>query len=267
MKYAAVFLAVAIMCMGILGGCKEDSVNDGSAVSEASVKSSSKAESKGTSSLASSKQESSQSETSAVEAEWFDDAVFIGDSVTLKLSYYADNGSLGKAEFLCQGSLGYGNALWDLNAKGNVHPSYEGKKYTVDEGAKMLGAKKIFIMFGMNDIGLYGVDDSVENMEKLTDRVAKKNPDAKIYIQSVTPMLDKKQLSDLNNKSIDSFNDKIKAVCEKKGYAYLDVASVMKDEKGNLKSEYCSDPESMGMHFSDEGCAQWVDYLKKSVGN
>ncbi|MDD6490350.1 MAG: GDSL-type esterase/lipase family protein [Clostridia bacterium] len=202
-----------------------------------------------------------------VESSWFDDTVFVGDSVTLKLSYYAENGSLGKAEFLCAGSLGYGSALQDIKAEGNVHPTYEGEKYTVDDGVKMLGAKKVFIMFGMNDIGLYGIDDTIENMKTLTSRIKKKSPEVEIYIQSVTPMLENMQLRDLNNKSISEFNKKLKAEAKKLGYKYLDVASVMKDKKGNLIPEYCSDPEAMGIHFSDEGCKAWVEYLKQNVAD
>lgn len=209
-------------------------------------------------------EKSTESKTE-VESSWFDDAVFVGDSVTLKLSYYADNGSLGKAEFLCAGSLGYGAALQDIDADGNVHPTYEGKKYTVDDGVQMLGSKKVFIMFGMNDIGLYGIDDTIENMKTLTSRIKEKSPDVEIYIQSVTPMLENMQLKDLNNKSIDEFNIKLKAEAEKLGYKYLNVASVMKDEKGNLIPEYCSDPEAMGIHFSDDGCKVWVEYLKQNV--
>ena len=91
------------------------------------------------------------------------------------------------------------------------------------------------------------------------------SPDVEIYIQSVTPMLENMQLKDLNNKSIDEFNIKLKAEAEKLGYKYLDVASVMKDEKGNLIPEYCSDPEAMGIHFSDDGCKVWVEYLKQNV--
>lgn len=207
----------------------------------------------------------SQEELKEVEASWFDDVVFVGDSVTLKLSYYADNGSLGDAKFLCAGSLGYGLALQDLNAEENVHPTYEGEKYTVDDGIQMLGAKKVFIMFGMNDIGLFGIDDSIKNMKTLTERILEKSPEAEIYIQSVTPMLEDLQLSDLNNESISEFNTKLKEEAEKLGYKYLDVASVMKDEKGNLIPEYCSDPEGMGIHFSDEGCEVWIKYLKTHV--
>lgn len=200
-----------------------------------------------------------------VDAGWFDDALFIGDSVTLKLSYYADYGSLGDAEFLCAGSLGYNNAQWDLNDPDNVHPYYNGQKFLVDDGAAYINPAKIFIMLGMNDIGMYGVDGTVEAMKTVTQRIADKCPNAVIYVQSVTPMLENMQLRDLNNRTIAEFNEKIQPICQERGYIYLDVASAMDDGYGNLVYEYCGDPTAMGLHFSDAGCAVWVDYLKNHV--
>ncbi len=202
---------------------------------------------------------------SPVDASWFDDALFIGDSVTLKLYYYSDNGSLGQAEFLCAGSLGYNNALWDLYHPDNVHPSYNGTKVTVDEGARIINPNKIFIMLGMNDIGLYGVDGAIEGMKELTGRIERNCPDADIYIESVTPMLENMQLRSLNNRTIAEFDQKAEAVCRERGYHYLDVASAVEDEGGNLIYSYCSDPSAMGLHFSNEGCYQWVEYLKNHV--
>ena len=202
-----------------------------------------------------------------VDASWFNDALFIGDSVTLKLSYYADYGSLGNAQFLCAGSLGYGNALWDINREGNVHPVYNGTKYTVPSGVKVIQPAKIFIMLGMNDIGLYGVNDSIENMKTLTSMVEAACPDAVIYIESVTPMIKEAQLSALNNTSIAEFDSKLKTVCAERGYHYLDIASAVEDGSGNLIYDYCSDASGMGIHFTDAGCSQWVSYLKNHVND
>ncbi len=200
-----------------------------------------------------------------VGADWFDDAVFIGDSVTLKLSYYADYGSLGDAAFLCAGSLGYNNAQWGYDHPDNVHPVYNGVKVTVEDGVAMLQPKKIFIMLGMNDIGLYGVDGAAEGMKTLTAKMEQRCPDAVIYVQSVTPMLENMQLTDLNNTTIAEFDAEIESICQERGYVYLDVASAVDDGYGNLLYDYCSDPTAMGLHFSDAGCEAWVNYLKSHV--
>lgn len=274
MKRIGILILISALAVGVFGmsGCesKTESLSSVSSESSASVKASASKTSevsKKSESSKASESEISEDEVSKeeVDSSWFNDAVFIGDSITLKLSYYADNGSLGEAEFLCSGSLGYGAALKDIDAEGNVHPTYEGEKYTVDDGIKMLGRKKVFIMFGMNDIGLYGIDDSIKNMKTLIGRILEKSPEADIYIQSVTPMLGDMQLKDLNNDSISEFNKKLKAESEKLGCKYLDVASVMKDDKGNLIPEYCGDPDAMGIHFSNDGCKAWVTYLKQNV--
>lgn len=217
-----------------------------------------------------SKDNSEQSGT-PVDSSWFDDAVFIGDSVTLKLSYYAEDGDLGDTTFLCSGSLGYNNCLWDIDHEDNVHPVYNGEKLTVFDGAELIKPKKIFIMFGMNDIALYGIDDTITAMREVTEKLLEKCPDAVIYVESVTPTIAGADRGDLNNVNIREFDEKLKSVCEERGYKYLDVYSAVADENGDLIYEYCGDPNTednpngMGLHFTNEGCKVWADYLKTHV--
>ncbi len=287
MKIKALLLAAAVCVAVIAGGCSQSDSNKNDSSSKASVSSetsdSSKEDSKkddnsnkensAQDSKDSSDKESSVPTGEAVDAAWFNDALFIGDSVTLKLSSYADTGDLGDAQFLCAGSLGYTNALWDIDHEDNVHPMYEGQQYTVDEGAKLIAPKKIFVMLGMNDIGLYGVDGAIESMKELTGKIKNNCPDSVIYIESVTPMIAGYSLGDLNNTSIAEFDEKLKTVCAENGFKYMDVASAVSDENGDLIYEYCSDiptddnPNGMGLHFTEEGCKAWADYLKANVNN
>ena len=204
-----------------------------------------------------------------VGASFFDDAVFIGDSISLRLTYYcqAHPDALGKAQFLTAGSLGSGNALWDENSQDAVFPLYNGQQVTLQDGVAKSGAKKVFIMLGMNDIGLYGMDGARDNMESLIELILEKSPDVKIYVQSMTPMLTSHQLKSLNNTNIDTYNKLLKEMCNEKGYEFVDVASVMKDSDGGLIPSYCSDggDGGMGMHFTDAGAKAWVDYLRTHV--
>lgn len=206
-----------------------------------------------------------------VDASVFDDAVIIGDSVTLKLSYYISNQKnkgeypLGKAKFLCSGSLGYTNALWDLNQKDNVHPRYNGTKYRIPDGVKATGAKKVFIMLGMNDFMLYGFDGTIDSAETLIGEILQKSPDAKIYVQSVTPIIASKESGSKTNANVRKLNTMLREMCDEHGWTYLDVSSVMVDENGALKASYCGDPTTMGIHFTDSACKAWVEYLKANV--
>ncbi len=283
MKYKAILLSAVILAAAFAGGCsskpadKAASSVPASAVSETSEKASSQEESSEESSEEESTVSSSESSIESqpagtpVDASWFNDAVFIGDSVTLKLSYYADGGDLGETTFLCAGSLGYNNSLWDIDREDNVHPVLDGEKVTIFDGVERLQPKKIFVMMGMNDIGLYGVDDSIDAMKEVISKLAEKCPDSVIYIESVTPMVSNSSLGDLNNVNIRAFDEKLKEVCAEKGYKYLDVYSAVSDENGDLIYEYCGDPPTddnpngMGLHFTDEGCKVWADYLKANV--
>jgi len=208
-------------------------------------------------------------ESSEVDSSYFNDAAFVGDSISLKLSYYqASTSALGKAQFFASGSLSAANALWDVSDK-SVHPSYQGTKSRVEDCVAMSGAKKLFIMLGMNDIGIYGLEGSIENYKELLGLIIEKSPGIQIFVQSMTPMAasSTSKSSKLNNDKIKEYNELLLEMCKENGWYFLDVASVMYDDAGNLKESYCSDLTSMGMHFTNEGCEKWVDYLKTHAIN
>lgn len=203
-------------------------------------------------------------ESDAVSADYFDNTAFVGDSVSLKLSYYAAaTGALGKAQFFTAGSLGAGNALWEVSDE-SVHPSYQGVKMLVEDCIANSGADTVYIMLGMNDIGLYGIDDTIENYKTLLGNIKAKAPNVNIVVQSMTPMTDTSTIigEDLNNENIKIYNSRLQTLCQENGWAFVDVASVMYDEQGvNLNRDFCSDPDGLGVHFTEAGCEKWVEYL------
>lgn len=204
------------------------------------------------------------SESKRVKSSYFDDAVFVGDSISLGLNYYnASNNLLGKAKFLTAGSLGATSALWDVS-NSSVHPRYNGKKMKIEDAIALMDVKKVYIMFGMNDLGLVSDDKAIENYKTLCANIKKKSPNVVFYIQSVTPrikMTSESQRQDLTNERIAAYNKKLSAMCEQKGWYFINVATAMCDKNGNLKNEYCGDPNAMGMHLMAAGFEAWVNYL------
>ena len=198
-----------------------------------------------------------------VPKEYFDDAVFVGDSVSVWLQYYGTaTKSLGNAKFLCAGSLSATNALGPVTDE-SVHPSYQGKKMTVEDGVAASGAKKVYIMLGINNIS-YGLQKSTGDMVELISRILAKSPDVTIFIQSVTPMSPKSNILSkcLNNDSIIAYNERMQELCEENGWYFVNVAEVFRDDDGFLPAEYCSDYEGMGIHFNNAAAKNWVAYLK-----
>ena len=205
-------------------------------------------------------------ESEAVEGRFFNDAVFVGDSITLKLQRYvterrnAGDECLGRAKFLTAGSLGSGNAMWAVSSD-SVHPSYQGEKMRIEKAIELMDAQKVYIMLGMNDVAYYGVEESVENMKALVGLILEKQPGAEIFIQSATPRISK-MTSKPTNRMLFDYDILLYNACVENGWHFVDVAYVMRDENGYLYDAYCSDPEDMGMHFTDEGCVAWIDYLE-----
>ena len=200
----------------------------------------------------------------AVDKSYFDDTAFIGDSVSLMLKTYALTGALGKATVFAQGSYGLTNALSQpLNASDSTHPTYQGTRMYAEDAVAACGAKKVYIMLGMNDL-VYGVDHAVSSYETFISRIKAKSPDVEIFIQSMTPMRNNSSVasSKLNNDKIKEYNSRLEALCRSKGYYFIDVQSIMWEDDGSqLRSAYCSDGNSMGLHLTQAACRAWVDYL------
>ena len=194
---------------------------------------------------------------------FFDGAAFIGDSVTLKLrNYHMSTGALGNATFLCVGSYSVNNAVTN-----QLYLSYQGQDMAPQDALAACGAKKVFILLGMNDIALFGensINVAMENWATMIGNIRSKNPDIQIYIQSGTPIYTGGQVGGLNNNRMDQYNVSLKAFAESNGCYYIDIATPMKDSTNGLAERYCSDSY---VHFTDAACKLWVDLLLAYAGS
>lgn len=201
--------------------------------------------------------------------DYFNNAVFIGDSVTLKLKYFVQQtrqnypSLLGNAQFLCAGSMGSGNAMEAVNDS-SIHPSFRGQKMLLEDSVAAMSAEKVFIMLGMNDVAVYGPEQSAQNMMQLISRIKAKSPNVQIFIQSATPMMNSDPSRKLNNNTLFEYDLKLYELAkamEAQGVYFVDIAYIMRNAEGNLPANYCSDPEDQALHFTDEACQQWIQYL------
>lgn len=209
---------------------------------------------------------------SPVDQTFFENTFFVGDSISVGLQNYAmyernlGNECLGNAEFLCSGSLSFFNALWDKDDPNNVHPYYNGTQYTVPEAIEVLQPDKLFIKLGTNDLGLSGVEGTMEDANELFDLIVAANPDIQIFIQAVTPILASGETGSLTNENIRLLNTELEKLADEKGWRFIDVYTPLADENGYLIYDYCGDPEGMGIHIMGDGYKVWVDAIMQSAG-
>ena len=202
--------------------------------------------------------------TEAEAEEWFSDAVFVGDSIMLGWKNYnnsmlsSDPNFFGQTHFLCEGSYGAGHALEPVSDK-SLHPLYQGKQHLLWDSISMMGAKKVFICFGLNDVAIYGVEGTAENFTKLCQNIVQSSPDVKIYIISAMYLIDDSNMKALTNKNLRSLNELLREMCEGNGYGFVDIASHLVGPDGYLKPEYCSDNY---VHQTTAAYVIWAQILR-----
>lgn len=208
-------------------------------------------------------------EYTQVDDSYFNDAVFIGDSISYGFELYVTekraNGEtvLGEAQFLTSGSLSYGNSLWDVSDE-SVHPTYNGEKMKLEDAIVQIKPGKIFILLGTNDVALYGVEQTIANADTEISRMLEASPGAEIFIMSTTPKYSPAESNvdgALNNADIDALNVAMRQFAVEKGYNFMNIAPLFKDETGGLAADYCSDKEGMGIHFTSAAYDIWLDFL------
>ena len=193
-----------------------------------------------------------------IEESWFNDAFFLGDSLTGSLGTYCMvNGGLGDALIVHMNGLACHNIV-----DRDFEISLMGKTYPVEDAVKASGAKKLFLMLAMNDIGL-PVDDLKADWVTLLGRFREKNPDLEIYIQSGTPVIEDNLY--FTKKNMLEYNEMLKKLCEEENCTYVDVTDGLKNEDGFLKKDFQMEYTNDSVHMNFEGCAVWVSNLRNPL--
>ncbi|MCR5179349.1 MAG: hypothetical protein K6C95_10250 [Lachnospiraceae bacterium] len=193
--------------------------------------------------------------TDTVEADYFADALFIGDSRTVGLSQYCPELDE-QAEFYSKVSLTVKGALDKPFVK-----TEDGRK-TVDEmlsDGRQFG--KIYIMLGINEIGGGSDESFADDYSAMIDRIREKQPNAMIFIQSIMHVTKRKSDSDrhINNPRIDSRNAAIARLADaEKGIYYVDINQAVDDGEGNLTADLSFDE----VHLKAVSYGLWYDFLK-----
>lgn len=188
---------------------------------------------------------------SSVGDEYFDDAAFVGDSITEGIKLYE---VMTNATVVAARGINLDNVFTDdqiRTAQGNS---------TVMGALEAAEPQKIYIMFGANGVGWFTEQHFTDVYTKFVQAVKEQHPDSQIYLQSILPVTQEFDDSreDISNDKINRYNELVVEIAEEQKVHYLDVASAFKDEKGCLPEDSNGD----GMHFGNKYYQKWFDYLK-----
>lgn len=196
----------------------------------------------------------SPSQTPAAQtfADDFSDTAFIGNSIMQAFCQY---GYSEKADTFCRVGLTV-TAIYEKPATGDTKPIMERlseKQY-----------KRLYLLFGLNELGYESDTAFKSRYKKLIEDIEKLQPDARIYIQLLTPVSEKVNNENeycQNMERIEYYNSQITELCQEMNLICLDICTPFKADDGFLKSGLSSD----GIHMGKEGCRIWADYIKSHI--
>lgn len=189
-----------------------------------------------------------------VEDDYFEDAVFIGDSRTVGLYEY------GGLQEISTFYASTGLSVHKLFSAKIVEVPGEKQKQTVEEALSQHQFSKIYLMIGINDMGTGTAESFLRKYAECVAHLRELQPDAIIYLQSIMQVTaERSEQGDyVTGEGIDERNEGIAAMADNETVFYLDVNQAVCDETGYMIADYTHD----GVHLKAQYVSLWKDFLK-----
>lgn len=184
----------------------------------------------------------------------FQNSLFIGNSITDGIARY---GIIPGATVYAKNGLTVTNALTEpvvVSGSGRI---------SVEQALGSRQFDRIYLMFGMNELGFGSEKQFITRYSALIDRLWAMQPSATIYVQSILPVTAERSQKDstFNTPRLQHFNELIRQMCAEKHALFLDAHSALCDETGALPAEYSSD----GIHITKEAYGIWFSYVNTHI--
>ncbi len=190
-----------------------------------------------------------------VTEDYFNDAVFIGDSRTVGLFEYG--GLEERADFFAKISL----TIYDVFTEPVAKDEETGEKITVEEALSKKQYGKVYLMLGINELGTGNTEYFMKSYTAAVEKIRELQPDAIIFVEGIMRVTGEKNENDpiFNNTNINEKNDAIATLADNRDVFYIDVNEVVCDENGDLIGEYTIDE----IHLKAKYYEIWKDFLLK----
>ncbi len=193
-------------------------------------------------------------ESAPVDNEWFADAAFVGDSRTE--GFYLFSG-VGNGDLLSDTGL----TVFKLSEKKCIQIGEN--SYTLLEALALKHYTKVYLCFGINELGYPGSQNFYNSYVAAIDAVRAIQPDAVIYVEGLIPLNEEViaqtiKRDYLKNEQLREFNERIREAAADRHVVFLDLYNLFVDANGELPADASSD----GVHLRADGCRKWLDYMK-----
>lgn len=197
-------------------------------------------------------------ETSDYGQEYIDKMVFLGDSTTYGMKYYAvlkDGKNTNQVWTPSNGTL----TLSYQSFASIVYPE-DGTEITIREALEKKQPEYFVITLGVNGVSFMDEAYFKSEYSSLVADAQSICPNTKIILQSIFPVATNYEyLKSINNDNITAANGWIQSIAEAYNVRYLDTASVLRGDDGWLRQEY---QNGDGLHLNETGFKQVLNYIR-----
>lgn len=187
-----------------------------------------------------------------VDASYFDDALFIGDSLTRGFQEYSSG--IPNAKYAAY--LGAGPKQFMEGLVENI----SGQQVAAIDEILAAAPKKVYILLGTNSMATLTDEAFLKYYNDFLDFLLPQLPqDTVYYIQGIPPVSAEKMAGDENFsvERIRGLNESLAKIAYDRDLHYLDLFSALADENGALRADIASG----SIHLNNEGYNVWREFL------
>ena len=181
---------------------------------------------------------------------YLNNCVFLGDSRTVGMVNYkcvSDEDALAKV------------GLMHTDAAKTTFTQNSGKSYTVRQFLQAKKSDVVYVCYGVNGMDSIPEEKYEETYTNLVDDIIGWAKGSTVVLMAIWPVDDNGVYKGkVKNEWIDKYNDFLMKLAEEKNIKYLDINTVLKDDKGSIKAEYDGGD---GLHYSAYAYGIILDYI------
>ena len=190
-------------------------------------------------------------DTSGIAQDFFKESVFVGNSFIDGMVIYD---LIDGADYFAKVGLNVKSATTDSTDTGS--------RPVIEELNSAKVYKKIFMMFGENELGWPNPDIFVDEYSDLIKKAKQYQPEAKIYLLSITPVseeVSKTSTDGTTNENVVKYNKLIKQLAKDENVVYCDIYDAVVNDSGVLPKDAATD----GIHFDSVYYKKCLIYIQE----
>lgn len=187
-----------------------------------------------------------------IDQDFYESSCFVGNSVIESMEIYE---LVDDADYFARIGLNVTDASRLAMDSSNIP--------VIDELNNDKQYKRIFMMFGENELNWPSTDTFKNDYSALIKKAKKYQPSAEIYLLAVTPITqkaDEEQAEGVTTEAILKFNKIIEQVAKSNGVKYADLYTALADKNGYLPAGAATD----GIHFDKNYYIKCLVYMQNN---